>query len=399
MLKLQLRWDLRWHQHLDKGNNMRAPIPVRISPMFWLTAALIGWLSSFTLVGTFIWIGIIFVSILFHEYGHALTSRAFGQFPRIELVAFGGLTYPEGARLAPLKEFIVVLCGPLASFLLFVFGTALLQIPQIKESPAAGVVDAFRLINLFWTLVNLFPVLPLDGGQLLRVTLEAFFGVKGMKAAMLIGIGLSFAVAAATFFLGWFLVGAIFFLFGFQNIQTWKLARPIAEVDKDESLHQLLIEAETALFAQDLEKATISLQELRKKTREGLLFITATQYLARLSYNAKDLPQVYELLKSIEKDLSDEFSLIMHEAAFACKDYQKVEKLSRFCFQKNPTSFVALRSAQACAALNQAKEAVGWLEAALREGVEDFSTFLQSPEFDKVKQEKVFQEFLKRCGM
>ncbi len=85
------------------------------------------------------------------------------------------------------------------------------------------------------------------------------------------------------------------------------------------------------------------------------------QYLARLSYNAKDFPQAYALLKSIETDLSDEFTLIMHEAAFTCKDYQRVEKLSRFCFQKNPSSFVALRSAQACAALNQSKEAVGWL--------------------------------------
>ena len=129
------------------------------------------------------------------------------------------------------------------------------------------------------------------------------------------------------------------------------------------------------------------------------MFISATQYLARLSYNAKDFPQAYELLKSIETDLSDEFSLIMHEVAFACKDYQRVEKLSRFCFQKDPSAFVALRSAQACAALNQLKETVGWLEAALREGLEDFSTFLQSPEFDTVKQEKVFQEFLKRHGL
>lgn len=367
--------------------------------MFWLTAALIGWLSSFTLVGTFIWISIIFVSILFHEYGHALTARAFGQFPRIELVAFGGLTYPEGPRLPPLKEFIVVLCGPLASFLLFVIGTALLEVPQIKASPAAGIVDAFRLINLFWTLVNLFPVLPLDGGQLLRVTLEGFFGVKGMKAAMLIGIGLSFAVAAITFFFGWFLVGAIFFLFGFQNIQTWKLARPIAEVDKNQEFHKMLIQAEEALFAQDYPKAQKILQELREKTREGLLFITATQYLAKLSYNAKNFPEVYELLKSIEIDLSDEFSLIMHEVAFACKDYDRVDNLSRFCFQKDPSAYVALRSAQAAAALNHPKETIGWLEAALREGVEDFSAFLQSPEFDKVKQEKVFQEFLKSHGL
>ena len=41
-----------------------------------------------------IWVFVIFISILVHEFGHALTACYFGQKPRIELVAFGGLTYP-----------------------------------------------------------------------------------------------------------------------------------------------------------------------------------------------------------------------------------------------------------------------------------------------------------------
>ena len=75
-------------------------IPVRVSPLFFLTAALIGFLWSNTLMGTLIWMMIIFVSVLVHEYGHALTAKAFGQSPRIELVAFGGLTIPQGKRLS-----------------------------------------------------------------------------------------------------------------------------------------------------------------------------------------------------------------------------------------------------------------------------------------------------------
>ena len=100
-------------------------IPLKISPFFWVTAGLIGWINS---MGTFhpfiltlIWIGVIFVSILIHEYGHALTSRYFGQHPRIQLVAFGGLTIPEGKRLKGWREFLVVLNGPLFGFLLFLF--------------------------------------------------------------------------------------------------------------------------------------------------------------------------------------------------------------------------------------------------------------------------------------
>ncbi|MBM3191343.1 MAG: stage IV sporulation protein FB, partial [Chlamydiae bacterium] len=94
----------------------KVSIPIRISPMFWLTAAIIGWINSQSLIGTVIWIVIIFVSILVHEYGHALMARAFGQFPRIELVAFGGVTYPEGPAISLGKEFLVVLNGPLFSF-------------------------------------------------------------------------------------------------------------------------------------------------------------------------------------------------------------------------------------------------------------------------------------------
>ena len=84
-------------------------IPVTISPLFWVVAAMIGFLNTNHIIGTLIWIPIIFISILFHEYGHALTSLFFGQHPKIALVAFGGVTYPQGPRLHLWKEFFVVL--------------------------------------------------------------------------------------------------------------------------------------------------------------------------------------------------------------------------------------------------------------------------------------------------
>src|SRR3990167_10172085 len=134
-------------------------IPVRISPFFWLTAAFIGWIQSQSLLGMLIWIAIIFVSILVHEYGHALTAKVFGQKPRIELIAFGGLTYPEGPKLSHWKEFVVVLNGPIFGFCLFLLATLLL--PYVPP-PAQPMVATFQVVNLFWTIVNLLPVLPLD---------------------------------------------------------------------------------------------------------------------------------------------------------------------------------------------------------------------------------------------
>ena len=51
-------------------------IPVRINPFFWVLAALLGW-ESHDRFGVLVWIACVFVSILVHEFGHGLTSRAF----------------------------------------------------------------------------------------------------------------------------------------------------------------------------------------------------------------------------------------------------------------------------------------------------------------------------------
>src|SRR5579883_1974403 len=93
-------------------------IPVLIRPTFWLFAAIIAFIYGRTLWGTLIWTGIIFVSVLFHEYGHALTAMFFGRKPRIEIVALGGLTMHDGEKLSAWKQFLIVLNGPLFGLLL-----------------------------------------------------------------------------------------------------------------------------------------------------------------------------------------------------------------------------------------------------------------------------------------
>src|SRR5271169_1684851 len=113
--------------------NFQGRIPVTIYPTFWIFAALIGYLNSMSLIGTLVWVGIIFVSVLFHEYGHALTAMLFKEKPRIELVAMGGLTYHNGQKLPFWKQFFIVLNGPLFGFILALIATALLQVPSLAQ--------------------------------------------------------------------------------------------------------------------------------------------------------------------------------------------------------------------------------------------------------------------------
>lgn len=46
-------------------------MPVRVHPLFWLVAAMLGWRNE-NIPLVLIWVGCVFVSILVHEYGHGL---------------------------------------------------------------------------------------------------------------------------------------------------------------------------------------------------------------------------------------------------------------------------------------------------------------------------------------
>src|SRR3990172_11407041 len=95
-------------------------VTISISPIFWIFAALLGYFMSKSVLGTFIWVIVIFVSVLFHEFGHAILAILFKQTPRIQLIALGGVTSYPGKNLKYYQQFLIVLFGPLFGFILFI---------------------------------------------------------------------------------------------------------------------------------------------------------------------------------------------------------------------------------------------------------------------------------------
>ncbi len=296
-------------------------IPVAIYPTFWIFAALIGYVNSLTLGGTLIWVGIIFFSVLIHEYGHALTAALFGREPRIELVAFGGLTYHDGDQLPIWKQFLIVFNGPLFGFFLYLAAAAILKFVPPTNAYLLTTVDTFRWVNLFWTLLNLLPVMPLDGGQLLRVVLEGVWGVRGVKYALFASMVIGAIISLIFFLYQSFLIGALFFLLAFQSYDTWRKGRLLKEQDRSEPLKQELEEAELLLHEGKKEEATRLFERIRDESKEGMIFILATQYLAYLKYEQGDSAIAYKLLLSIREKLSSDAVLLLHKAAFDEKDY------------------------------------------------------------------------------
>lgn len=178
--------------------------PVRIHPLFWLGAALLG-ASTFEAGVQFalIWIAVVLVSILVHELGHAVAFRAFRADSHIVLWIFGGLTVPYSGVGGRGRRIVVSLAGPFAGFLLcgLVYASHKLTGWGLGNGPeVAWLYIALIFVNLYWGIFNLLPVFPLDGGQVARELCEGKWRGQGLQVALKISVGVAAAVAAYSLF-------------------------------------------------------------------------------------------------------------------------------------------------------------------------------------------------------
>lgn len=191
---------------------------MRVRPSFLLIAALLGLVSTTDPVLVGAWIAIVFVSIMVHELGHALTARGYGAEVEIELNGIGGLTrwsIPSNS-LGPGRRAIVAASGSAVGVL---FGAAIWLVAS-RFGPYEGlsffVINNLVFVNVFWGLLNWLPIRPLDGGHLLLSLLEKFAPVRGeaiargvflAAAAAGVAFGIFFDRIFIAFIAGWLLFG------------------------------------------------------------------------------------------------------------------------------------------------------------------------------------------------
>ncbi|MBA2369139.1 MAG: M50 family metallopeptidase [Candidatus Protochlamydia sp.] len=370
-------------------------IPIRIFPFFWVLIAMIGWLNSQSITGTAVWSGVILISILVHEFGHALTAVAFGQKAEINLVGLGGVTKREGPSLPKWQDFLIVLNGPLAGLLLFFLASQLAPfVPKEKFFLYAYALDIAILVNLFWTLLNLLPVLPLDGGQLVRIILEGIFGFKGLKLSLFLSIAL--AGIFSVFFLvsQQFLVGALFLMFGFESYRAWEEMRHVTHDDADEHLQKLLEEALEEMRIGKRKEALDKFMLLREQSKRGSMHVKATQYMARLLAEEGHYLQAYEWLMTIRKFLTNQDLSLLQQLTFKLHKWEESVQTGQEFYQKEPRPEAALLNAMSYAIMGQARPAVGWLRA-VQSGRADVSSVIEKREFDAIRETPEFQAWLK----
>ena len=232
--------------------------PVRVHPYFWLVTGVMGLNSGGE--GTrpaelLAWVVVVFVSILVHELGHAFAQRHFGGHPWITLNGLGGLASCDDCDRSPRSQILISIAGPAAGFALAAICIALVRISgreigwaSIDQVSSATLHVPFvgrelyweplptRManmllyqslwINIFWGLINLLPIYPLDGGRVSRELLT----LQHPRRGIVMSLQLSMVAAGGMALIGLLFWHSLFtaFMFGYlaySNYQTLQAYR------------------------------------------------------------------------------------------------------------------------------------------------------------------------------
>ncbi len=174
---------MRWSWKIGR----LAGINVHVHATFLLLIAfivIVYWLQGRNAYATFLgvlFVLAIFVCIVLHELGHALTARRYGIRTRdIVLLPIGGVARLERMPDNPLEELRVALAGPIVNVLiaaaLFAALAAAGSTPALRDFFNISITGGHFLrrlmaVNVWLAGFNLLPAFPMDGGRVLRALL------------------------------------------------------------------------------------------------------------------------------------------------------------------------------------------------------------------------------------
>jgi Zn-dependent protease/predicted transcriptional regulator len=203
-----------------------AGIDVFIHATFLLLIGWVGysyWLQHETLVKVvegILFILALFLCVVLHEYGHALTARRYGIKTRdITLYPIGGVARLERLPDKPIEELWVALMGPAVNvviaavlFLYLVATNGLVPISQLTMT-SGSFLERLMTVNISLVLFNLIPAFPMDGGRVLRALLAMRIDyVRATQTAANIGQGFAFLLGFIGLFSNPFLLFIAFFV-------------------------------------------------------------------------------------------------------------------------------------------------------------------------------------------
>lgn len=171
-----------------------------------------------------LWAPVVLVSVLFHELAHAATIGAFGfGSSRIVLAGMGGVTINE-RRAKPWQDLLISLAGPVSSFILAAI--AFYAVQHVAKGDGQNFLIKLGNANIFWGVLNLVPVSPLDGGHAVRHFLRLFLSeAVAFHVAIWLGIVTGVAIALVALRAEQIYVTVFMLYLAFRNFVAWQQVR------------------------------------------------------------------------------------------------------------------------------------------------------------------------------
>jgi Zn-dependent protease/CBS domain-containing protein len=188
-------------------------------------------------VDQFLFIALLFVSVLLHEFGHIRAARRYGiPTPDVILTPIGGVARIARMPDKPMQELVIALAGPLVTL---VIAVSLALVILLREGSGAltalwgsdlSIWTALCWTNVVLLVFNLIPAFPMDGGRVLRALLASRIGmVRGTRIAARVGQVLAVVLAMVGLQYNIFLVLIAAFVFlgaeaEYEQVKTRDLA-------------------------------------------------------------------------------------------------------------------------------------------------------------------------------
>ncbi|HEY6880764.1 MAG TPA: site-2 protease family protein, partial [Polyangiales bacterium] len=240
-----------------------ADVPVSVSPWYLLLLAYLVYESPAQGIVLAVCITI---SLLAHELGHALVARHFKLRPHVMLHGFGGLTGHERPT-TDRSEALIIAAGPGAGLLLAGLSYLGLEYLTITSPLVFGMLQSLLYLNVFWSLFNLLPMWPMDGGQLMRIGAgKAFKPARATRVTHIVSIAVVLLVALASYKvnIGGPMIMFILAITAWQNYQALSLNTQSSAPARDNPFaRELLEQAERAYERGDDDEAARLCHQIR----------------------------------------------------------------------------------------------------------------------------------------
>ncbi len=197
--------------------------PIFVQPGYLLLLLLFGYFASRGLphapfLAAFLTAFAVTVSLLIHEFGHVLAARLNGHRSQVVLVMMGGLTISSGESRG-WRAVMLSLAGPAAGLLTWAILVFVVPASRAEDPTLWPYLWGMLVwINLYWSIFNLLPIYPMDGGQALQSLLKLFKrAFEAERISAIVSIVTALAVALWLYQFGFIFAVFLLAMMAYEN--------------------------------------------------------------------------------------------------------------------------------------------------------------------------------------